>query len=208
MTRTAAGRRGSQLPLGECRRHRDALLGLLEDPAGTALPDAARVHLDACRQCRERLSELVLTGYVVRRSLAVASRARPSGDAWPRLRARLLRRSRTPGRASSPILGLALSAGLAASLLLPLGVVNLGSPQDRTRPLSIHEAGLDPAAIQAAGRRDAEDEARRLRETMRAGKEARSSDDNGRPRAKLILYEPATALDRRSSKPRPAVAVE
>lgn len=193
-------------PGPDCRRHCDALFGLLADPAGANLPAAARAHLDTCPSCHERCSELLLAGHAVRRAFADTPMAHASGDAWPRLRARIQRRSPTPGRASSPILGMALAAGLATSLLLPLGVVNLAVPHVRAPQAAIHEAGLDPAAILAAGRRDAEDEARRLRETARAGREAMSADDHGRGREAMLRYELATAADARSSTPRPSPA--
>jgi hypothetical protein len=171
---------------GECIRHRPALLDLLEDPMGFQLGAPARAHLDSCATCRGELADLVLMSFAVGRSLAEARAARPPDDAWPRLKGRLSRqrRSQTPGRAASPVLGLVLAAGIAVALLVPLG-----------RPVAssqlIHEAGVDPAAIRAAGYRDAEDEARRLRATVTAGKEASSGNENSRARVELVRHEAA-----------------
>jgi hypothetical protein len=177
---------------GECVHHRAALLDLVEDPTGRELAAPARTHLDTCVTCRGELADLVLMSFAVGRSLAEAREARPPADAWPRLRGRLSREQRhqPPGRASSPVLGLMLAAGLAVALLVPLG-----------RPVAssqlIHEAGVNPAAIKAAGYRDAEDEARRLRATVNAGKEASSGNENSRARAELIRYEAAPLPVRR-----------
>jgi hypothetical protein len=170
----------------DCARHRAALLDLLEDPVGTSLPAPTRAHLDLCGACRVELADTLLMGFAVRRSLTVPPEGLPPADAWPRLRDRLWRRQRAPtiGRASSPVAGLALAAGLAVAMLAPLGLPVSGG-------YAIHEAGIDPAAIQAAGHRDAEAEARLQRATELAGKEARSEDDNGRARAELIRFEVA-----------------
>jgi hypothetical protein len=170
----------------ECVRYRPALLDLLEDPLGFELSGTARAHLDTCATCRDELADLVLMSFAVGRSLAEARAARPPDDAWPRLKGRLSRqrRSETAGRASSPVLGLVLAAGIAVALLVPLG-----------RPVAssqlIHEAGVNPAAVRAADHRDEEYEARSLRATVRAGKEITQDIDRSRSRADLIRYESA-----------------
>ena len=176
----------------ECVHHRAGLLDLLEDSTGPQLTDPARAHLDTCATCRGELADLVLMSFAVGRSLAEAREARPPADAWPRLRGRLSRQQRhqPPGRASSPVAGLMLAAGLAVVLMVPLGRPAASSQL-------IHEAGVNPAAIKAAGYRDAEDEARRLRATVTAGKEASSGSENIRARVELIRYEAALLPVRR-----------
>jgi hypothetical protein len=186
---------GQQLGLhaGDCVRHRPALLDLLEDPRGLALTPGDRAHLDVCPRCRAELEHAVLMGVAVRRTLAEAQDARPPADAWPQLRTRIERQRAAPrpGRASSPVLSVALAASLAIALLIPLGLP--GSSRE-----AIHEAGVDPAAIRAAGHRDAEAEARQLRATILAGKEASSNDDRSRAREELIRQEAAPVREWRT----------
>jgi hypothetical protein len=171
---------------GECAEHRPGLLGLLEDPLGRTLTAAARAHLERCAECRADLTDAVLMGVAVARSMADARTATPTADAWPRLRTRIERQRATPriGRPGSSVMSVALAAGLAIALLIPLGM-----PVSSRAPM--HEAGVDPAAIKAAGHRDAEGEARQLRATILAGKEASSDDDLSRAREELIRREAA-----------------
>jgi hypothetical protein len=186
---------GQHLPLlgGECVRHRHALLGLLEDPLGGELTAGDRAHLETCGSCRAEVEDAVLIGVAVRRTLAEARVARPPADAWPRLRSRIERQRATPhpGRAASPVLGVALAASLAIALLIPLGLSG-------TSRAPIHEAGVDPAAITAAGHREAEAEARQLRATILAGKEASSNDDLSRAREALLRQEAAPVREWRT----------
>ena len=182
-----------------CDQYWPALLELLGDPAGATVAGPARDHLEACGRCRSEVAGLVLASYAVRRTFAEAARARPPADAWPQLVKRIQRAPARPGRAASPILALALGAGLATGLLLPLGAM----PGGRTMPIVIQEQGLDPAAITAAERRDAQDEARRLRAAAVAGKGATSPTDTGPVRAIPIRYEQDTARDSPAALPRP-----
>jgi hypothetical protein len=172
----------------ECVRHRPALLGVLDDPPGAGLGDEDRAHLETCPRCRDEVTRSVLTGIAVRRSLAPARDACPPPDAWERLRTRIERQQAAPrrGRAASPVLGAALAASLAVATLIPLGL-----PGSSAGPM--HEAGVNPAAIRAAGHRDAEAEVRQLRATMLAGKEASSDDDLSRARLELLRQEAAPA---------------
>jgi hypothetical protein len=183
---------------GDCVRHRRALLGLVEDPLGLELTPGDRAHLEVCPRCRAEIEHAVLVGVAVRRTLAEAQAADPPADAWPRLRTRIERQRAAPrpGRASSPVLGVALAASLAVALLIPLGLP--GSSRE-----AIHEAGVDPAAIRAAGHRDAEAEARQLRATILAGKEASSDDDHSRAREALIRQETAPVREWRTPFRRP-----
>jgi hypothetical protein len=183
----------------DCRRLRPALLQLIEDPSGTSLTAAARAHLERCERCHADVAEVVLAGIAVHRSLAPARESRPAADAWPRLRTRVTRRSASPGRAASGVHGIALSAGLAMAMLVPLGL-------PLARGHVVHEAGIDPAAIRAAGYRDAEDEARHLRAIILAGKEASSDDDNGRARVDLIRDEMAPVPDWHAPSRSPRIA--
>lgn len=185
-----------------CRRQQGELLALLDDVTSAALPVATRAHLDACGPCRVEFGGLVLAGIAVRRGLVDARRADPPATAWPRLRARVQRRTPTTGRVGSPILGLALGAGIATSLLLPLGVVRYGEAPTAPRPTAIHEAGLDPAAILAAGRRDAAGESRWLRANALAGREVSSGGQIMREGTDLIRAELNEETGRRMSQPR------
>ena len=168
----------------DCVRRRAALLGLVEDPAGAALTPGDRAHLESCARCRAEIADLALTAAALRRSFAAARDAEPGKDAWPGLQARLLRQRgvRSAGRVASPIAAAIMAAGLAVAMLVPYGLPREG-------PQTIHEAGIDPAAIRAAGRREAEDEARQLRALVLAGKEASSTDGPNRARLELIRYE-------------------
>ena len=130
---------------GPCRRHRPGLLALLEDPLGGQLAPAARGHLDACAACRAEFGQLVLAGFVVRRAFDADPLPEPSALAWRRLRARVDRREPSRGRAASPVLGLALGAGLAVTLLLPLGALHVGGSAPLPVPAAIHEAGMTGA---------------------------------------------------------------
>lgn len=187
------GARGPAALGGECVRHRPALLDLLEDPLGNQLPAAARTHLDGCGHCRSEMADAVLMGLVLRRTLADARDARPPADGWPRLRTRIERQRATPrpGLAASPVAGVALAASIAIALLVPLGLPMAGHQ-------AMHEAGVDPAAIRAAGHREAEAEARQQRATILAGKEASSNHDVSRAREELIRQEVAPVREWRA----------
>jgi len=169
---------------GDCVRRRAALLELVEVPAGGALTPGDRAHLESCARCRAEITDLALTAAALRRSFAATRDAEPGEDAWPALRARLLRQrgAGSAGRAASPLAAVVLAAGLAVAMLLPYGLPLAG-------PQVIHEAGIDPAAIMAAGRREAEVEARQLRALVLAGKEASSTDGPNRARMELIRFE-------------------
>lgn len=191
---------------GACHRHWPALVDLLEDPLGGRLPSGARAHLDVCAVCHAEFGQLVLAGHTVRRAFAEACDAQPSSSAWLRLRARIQRRPPGLGRAASPILGVALSAGLSAALLLPLGAMRLGAAPDSGQPPAIMEAGLDAAAIIAAGRRDAEGEARYWRERTRVVRDVSLRERNTRARQALIRLETTPEPARRRTVPRTLAA--
>jgi len=185
-----------------CRTYRQVLLSFLEDPLGGDLSQDARSHLDGCPACRADLVDVLLMGRTVRAALASPPDLEPTADAWLRLRARIARRPASVGRAASPVLGLAMAAGLAVALLLPVGAMRVGSGDTPAAPVVLHEAGLDPAAIIAAGVRDAEAEASRLRATARAGKEVIEQQTNTSARAALIRMETTLEPDPHSRAPR------
>ena len=105
----------------DCARLRPALLESAEGGGGAALRPRDRAHLDACARCRHEVTDLALMAIAVRRSLAAAREAEPSAEAWPALRARLLRQrgARTLGRIASPVLAALMAAGLAVAMLVP-----------------------------------------------------------------------------------------
>jgi hypothetical protein len=184
-----------------CVRYRPALLDLLADPTGAALPPRARAHLDGCAACHLEFTDTVLMGMAVRRSLAPAREALPPGDAWPRLRNRLSRqrRTQTPGRAASPLLGVALATGLAIATLVPLGL-RLASPH------VLHEAGVDPAAIRAADHRDAADEARLMRASAIRGRETYATEAGSPAPPGLVNLQAGVAAAVRSASQSPLIA--
>ena len=193
----------------ECRARRDALLALLDDPLGAGLEPDARDHLDACDRCRSEVGELVLAGRRVRTALAEAAIAEPPATAWPRLRARIGCRTPSLGRAASPVLGLALATSLAAALLLPLGYGPLLPVRGAPGSSVIHEAGLDPAAVAAAGRRDEAAEFARLRTNALAARVASSERPDGRAWTALIRAELVPERAPKPAAPRSlAAAVE
>ena len=184
-----------------CASYRADLLGMLDDRIGSHLARGARDHLDGRDACRMELSATLLTSVSVSRSLRAAAAAQPPDDAWPRLRTRILRQRavRRPGREASPIVGLAVGAALAMALLVPIA-----RPDASTAAL--HEAGIDPAAIRAAGYRETQTEVRELRARVLAGKEASSDDDVSRARVDLIRQEVAPVTEWRDPPQNPPSA--
>jgi hypothetical protein len=174
----------------DCFRVQSALVELLDDPLGEGLDPDSRAHLESCPACRDEITAAMLTSRRLRQTFTMTGTPTPDADAWPRLRDRVLRARAIArvGRAASPVLGLALSTGLAVALMVPLAA--------RSAPAGARdEAGVLPAAIRAAGARDAADEARQLRATSRVGKEASSDDADTRARAVLIRLETAPVTD-------------
>ena len=118
------GRRVLQVHAGSCVRHRPALLDfsrtLLARPSRAARAHPSR-HLPGCR---DELADVVLTGVAVRRALGARADGPPPAPGLAYGPGCLRRRwTAAPGRASSPVAGLALAAGLAPSpCWCPLGL--------------------------------------------------------------------------------------
>mgnify|MGYP001609232122 CR=1 FL=1 len=124
-------RQRSGTGLGECRRYRPVLLGVVEElvaMSGAAAigrvgqaagPDAAD-HLERCSECRAIAADTALALIRIQRWARVSAREESSGDAWVRLRSRVeasrrqLRETAWRARASL--------AGLITSILL-VGVI-------------------------------------------------------------------------------------
>ena len=106
-----------------CRRHRGALVDFI-DHGEVRDPDTrlALAHLDRCERCTGELESTVLAITALRRLGDDASRAEPSADAWPRLRARLERWRPVRWTVMSPSVGMVMSVALVAVLIAPLQI--------------------------------------------------------------------------------------
>ncbi len=101
-----------------CDRHRDRLIDFADRHDPHDVTAEALDHLDRCPACREEIEATFLAIVALRRLQAEAGRAEPPADAWPRLRARVVRRAQV-WRWRTSLAGLAVGAGLAATILAP-----------------------------------------------------------------------------------------
>jgi hypothetical protein len=102
-----------------CRRHRPALLELLEGHRSAATAEAL-LHLDRCMRCEEELSLTALTLAALRRLAAEARRAQPPESGWHVVRSRIERPAAVPW--GTPI-GLAkslVSVGVLLTVMTPV----------------------------------------------------------------------------------------
>lgn len=121
-----------------CRRHRSALLDFAAGGEIEPRTRAALAHLEICRMCEVEIERTALTVAAIRRAFREARRVEPRPDAWPRLRSRVARPSRS-GRLTSPWGALA-GAALAAALFAPHAFGPRLSP-------SLGGVGVDPNMI-------------------------------------------------------------
>jgi hypothetical protein len=172
----------------ECERYRPSLLVLLVESHGTALPPAARSHLDACDRCRAEVSSMVLAGLAVRRTFATAASAMPPDDSWPRLRHRLERPRQQLPRFASSVAGLILAAGMATALVFPAVLpANTTGPGGQEALAPAAPAGQPGAALDDT-RQDPGAVFQSPIATSLIGIEMRSQDQS-RARIALMRYE-------------------
>lgn len=140
-----------------CRRHRPALVDFIDhgevaDPA-TSL---ALAHLDRCDRCTVELEAMVLAITALRRLGDDVSRAEPSPDAWPRLRARLERWRPARWAVMSPTAGMVMSVALVAVLIAPLRIAGAAPSAGPTativnlNPVSLVERRIEADYISRA----------------------------------------------------------
>jgi hypothetical protein len=132
-----------------CEVHRTALHDFVDhragyDPGTSRDVAAALDHLERCRDCEQELAATALVIAALRRLSVDISEAEPSPDAWLRLANRLERPKPRRMLLSSPLAGLALSAGLVVAMVAPqLGLDLVRSPAESIGPLT----GADAAAL-------------------------------------------------------------
>jgi hypothetical protein len=107
---------------GGCRRHRDALIDFIDRREPGPRTDAALQHVERCRACEDALEATALTIAALRRLVAATEPSEPAADAWARLRARVDRPRAALWRWRSTLAGVALSAGLVATLVAPRAI--------------------------------------------------------------------------------------
>ena len=105
-----------------CARHRDALLDFVDRRETGPGTDAALDHLDRCRGCEWDLEATALAVAALRRLHREARVVEPPADAWERLRARVERPRAAVWRWRTTLAGLAVGAGLVATIIAPASV--------------------------------------------------------------------------------------
>jgi hypothetical protein len=107
-----------------CGRHRSSLIDFVAHRELSGDTAAALHHLDRCDECRHELSLIALSVEGLRRLQRELEGVEPAEDAWPRLRARISRRTE-PWRWRLTLGGLATSMMVVALTVAP---ARLGSP--------------------------------------------------------------------------------
>lgn len=123
-----------------CAAYQDALLDFVDRRSGGLEVEAALRHLDRCPVCERELAATAVVLAALHRLWAESRTVEPPSDAWPRLRARVVRR---PARRWQPgtVAGLVAGAGLVVALVAPVGM--------RLAPTGLI-ADTDPAVSPAA----------------------------------------------------------
>lgn len=134
-----------------CSTHRAGLAELVAASSGrdrpadlSAAARSAAAHAAVCEACRLEAEELTLVSFAVRRAWADADALEPPADAWPRLRARIVRRPPRRTWSASSVVGLAMGMALTIGLIAPMGVTIPFSDHDRT---VVGEAGVEGLAL-------------------------------------------------------------
>ena len=166
-----------------CATYRSALHDFVDhragyDPGAGREFRAALDHLERCPDCERELAATALVIAALRRLADDVRTAEPSPDSWQQLVTRLDRRRPRRAILTSPLAGLALSAGFVVAIIAP-------------------QLGLDlvrPSIDAAAGPRSATAEARieeqqwlrsRLQATVRTDAAAAPPSTTVRPRDRL-----------------------
>ena len=124
-----------------CETHRSALHDFVDHRAGydPGARDVASAldHLERCPDCERELAATALVIAALRRLADDVGTAEPSPDAWQHLVGRLDRRKPRRLFLTSPLAGLALSAGLVVAMVAPqLGLdIVQPSPESTVGPI-------------------------------------------------------------------------
>jgi predicted anti-sigma-YlaC factor YlaD len=102
-----------------CRRHRPALLELLDGRRSPATAEAL-LHLDRCSRCEEELSLTALTLAALRRLAAEARRVQPPEGGWRVVRNRIERPAPTPWAAPVGLAKSLVSVGVLLTVVTPV----------------------------------------------------------------------------------------
>jgi hypothetical protein len=143
-----------------CASHRAALVDFVDRRERGPATEAALDHLDRCRACEWELEATAMAVMALRRLHDEAVDLEPPPDAWERLRVRVTRPRETVWRWRASLGGLAVGAGLVATIIAP---TSSWSP----RSTYLQEAGLEPSIFEQ--RRLAEQQAeQRILDQQRA----------------------------------------
>lgn len=135
----------------DCRRHADALIGLVDPVTPTTDSTAALDHIEWCRRCADDLEDLALAIIAMRRFGDDPPAVARSTAAWPTLSARIVH-----GRAAAVAAAWRWRASLAGLATGMLVVAALVGPMALHVPLSggVDEpTGFSPARLEGEARR-------------------------------------------------------
>lgn len=105
-----------------CAAHRDALLDFIDRREVGPDTDAALDHLGRCRACERELETTAMAVAALRRLHRETQEVEPPPDAWVRLLERVDRPREAVWRWWTTLAGLAVGAGLVATILAPASV--------------------------------------------------------------------------------------
>jgi hypothetical protein len=126
----------------DCARHRAALVDFVDRRERGPTTEAALDHLDRCPACTWELEATAMAVMALRRLHDDAADVEPPADSWSRLRARVARPREAVWRWRASLAGLAVGAGLVATILAPTSYFT-------ARTTYLQEAGLEPGLTEA-----------------------------------------------------------
>jgi hypothetical protein len=138
-----------------CARHRDSLLDFIDRREVGPRTDEALDHLARCRTCEWELEATAMAVMALRRLHREAQAVEPPADAWERVRLRVDRPHGPVWRWRTSLAGLAVGAGLVATLIAP---ASLWSP----RATYLQEPGTEATRFDARRLEAAQEEWRIL----------------------------------------------